>query len=157
LLADLLTVSEETDRSRVFDITLLASRLAACTRWAGSDPRTMGLPQGYFGASTGAAAALVAAASLPQVGAVVSRGGRPDLAGRALSRVKAPVLLIVGSADSQVLQLNRRAQRELGGAVDLSVIPGATHLFEEAGALDVVAAEAADWFARYLAVGGLAA
>ena len=157
LLADLLTVGEEANRSNVFDVPLLATRLAACTRWAGADPRTMGRPQGYFGASTGAAAALVAAASLPQVGAVVSRGGRPDLAGMALARVRAPVLLIVGSADEQVLLLNRRAQHELGGAVDLSVIPGATHLFEEPGALDVVAAEAADWFERHLAVAGLTA
>ena len=157
LLADLLTVDEEDDRRSVFDIAMLATRLAACTRWAGSDPRTMGLPQGYFGASTGAAAALVAAASMPQVGAVVSRGGRPDLAGMALARVRAPVLLIVGSADPEVLALNRRAQHELGGAVDLSVVPGATHLFEEPGALDIVAAEAADWFERHLSIGGLTA
>jgi len=153
LLFDLITLAEEADDARLhrFDIDLLAQRLVRATDWVSSRPETRELRIGYFGASTGAAAALVAAAERPSlVGAVVSRGGRPDLAGEALGRVKAPTLLIVGSEDHQVLELNRGAQRRLGGASDLAVVPGASHLFEEPGALEEVALLAAVWFGRHL-------
>lgn len=154
LLFDLLTEAEEsaeasTGRYR-FDIALLATRLAAVTDWV-AETRGKRLNLGYFGASTGAAAALVAAAAKPDtIRAVVSRGGRPDLAGPALPDVRAPTLLLVGGDDTVVLDLNRRALRELGCAKELVVVPGATHLFEEPGALETVAEHAARWFARYL-------
>lgn len=157
LLLDLLAEDEEGDRRKVFDIPLLASRLAAATDWAASQPETASLPRGYFGASTGAAAALFAAAGREDVAAVVSRGGRPDLAGPLLADVKVPVLLLVGGDDREVIGLNRSAQRQLGGIVDLAVIPGAGHLFEEAGTLDVVAAQAAGWFLRFLPAASLRA
>jgi len=153
LLFDLLTrveEAEEAQRLRRFDISLLARRLVAATDWIAGYPETRGLRQGYFGASTGAAAALVAAAERP-AGAVVSRGGRPDLAGEALGRVRAPTLLVVGAEDRSVLELNRWAQRHLAGPSELVVVPGATHLFEEPGALDEVARLAAAWFGGHLA------
>ncbi|MEJ8644248.1 phosphoribosyltransferase [Streptomyces sp. MS1.HAVA.3] len=148
LLFDLLTPAEEADRANVFDIEPLAGRLADATRWL---RRQVPLPIGYFGASTGAAAALWAAADADaDIGAVVSRGGRPDLAGPRLAGVRAPTLLIVGARDTTVLDLNRAAQRELRCENRLEIVPGATHLFEEPGALDEVAALARDWFARHL-------
>jgi putative phosphoribosyl transferase len=152
LLFDLLTAKEESvDRATSefrFNIPLLAARLCAATLWTLSEPMTEKLAQCYFGASTGAAAALMAAAELPEkVVAVVSRGGRPDLASGALGSVKVPTLLIVGGSDQPVLQLNRRALTELGCADKrLTIIPGASHLFEEPGALEEVARVAADWF-----------
>jgi dienelactone hydrolase len=146
--------SEAADRANVFDIGLLASRLIQATSWLLENPQTGGLKVGYFGASTGAAAALVAAARLPEtIAAVVSRGGRPDLAGRDLSRVRAPTLLIVGGADEEVLELNRIALEHLDTEKELVVVPGATHLFEETGALEEVANFATDWFSRHLANG----
>jgi predicted phosphoribosyltransferase/dienelactone hydrolase len=152
LLLDLLTTAEETDRGNVFDIELLAGRLVAATRWAGADARTAGLAIGYFGASTGGGAALVAAARDPAaVRAVVSRGGRPDLAGPWLAGVDAPVLLIVGGEDRVVLELNRRAAAQLRVPHELEIVPGATHLFEEPGTLDRVAELAGAWFADHLA------
>ncbi len=155
LLMDLLTSDEEAFDLQTaalrFDIGLLASRLVAATRWLLIQPQTAHLSVGYFGASTGAAAALVAAATLTDVvGAVVSRGGRPDLAGGALRRVVAPTLLIVGSGDPVVLELNRKALAELRGEKKLEIVPGATHLFEEPGALETVAQLARDWFADHL-------
>lgn len=151
LLFDLLTASEEVDRAAVFDIPLLARRLIAATRWFQRNPETAGLRIGYFGASTGAAAALIAAAELgDEVGALVSRGGRPDLAADRLGDVRAPTLLIVGGEDEPVVSLNREAFERLGGEKELVVIPGATHLFEEPGALEQVAALARDWFVRHL-------
>ena len=150
LLLDLLRLGEERDRTNVFDIGLLSQRLVAATRWAQNDPDLTELPIGYFGASTGAAAALRAAAELPdEVGAVVARGGRPDLAAAWLRRVYAPVLLIVGGGDTLVLELNREAQPVLGASCALAVVPGATHLFEEPGALDEVSLLAGDWFERH--------
>lgn len=147
LLFDLLTEEEAAGRANVFDIPLLASRLVAAIRWVRDDPDLMALPLGLFGASTGAGAALVAAARIPEaVQAVVSRGGRPDLAGDWLSRVRAPTLLIVGGADAGVLELNRSALASLTCPKRLAVVPGATHLFEERGALETVAREAAGWF-----------
>ena len=151
LLFDLLTESEAADRRAVFDIETLAERLAAATDWlrVALAPQTADV--GYFGASTGAAAALVAAAdSGTEVAAVVSRGGRPDLAGAHLGRVAAPTLLIVGGRDDVVLGLNREAQQQLRCPSDLVVIPGATHLFEEPGTLEAAAAAARDWFAQHL-------
>ncbi|HLZ49060.1 MAG TPA: alpha/beta family hydrolase [Candidatus Limnocylindria bacterium] len=154
LLFDLLTAAEEREDERTralrFDIGLLADRLVAVTDALADEPAVRGLPVGYFGASTGAAAAIVAAAERPDVRAIVSRGGRPDLAGEALRRVSAPVLLIVGSLDREVLELNREARARLGGPTELEIVPGATHLFEEPGALDVVARLASRHFARYL-------
>lgn len=155
LLFDLLTRREEYDDSfdgRLrFDIDLLAQRLAGVTRWLIEHHQTRGLELGYFGSSTGAAAALVAAAELDDaVQAVVSRGGRPDLAGNALERVSAPTLLIVGGEDLVVIELNRRAFIALHAEKDLKVIPGASHLFEEPGALTDVAGLAADWFRKHL-------
>lgn len=151
LLFDLLTDSEAADRQNVFDISLLATRLRAATDWLDSDPALAGLPTGFFGASTGAAAALVAAADLgKKVSAVVSRGGRPDLAGAALGRVVAPTLLVVGGADLQVLELNREAEALMTCPRELVVIPGATHLFEEAGTLEEVARLAGLFFTRCL-------
>jgi putative phosphoribosyl transferase len=156
LLLDLLTPSEEAVDIQTahlrFDIELLAERLVAASEWLLHDEATAAWPAGYFGASTGAAAALVAAASRPDlVSAVVSRGGRPDLAGDALSQVRAATLLIVGGADLQVLGLNRRALERLATHdKELVVVPGATHLFEEPGALEEVARLATAWFTRHL-------
>jgi putative phosphoribosyl transferase len=151
LLLDLLTTDEEYDRANVFDVELLADRLVAVTRWLRSRPDVGALPIGYFGGSTGAAAALLAAAEPGvDVAAVVSRGGRPDLAAPRLSMVTAPTLLIVGGLDDVVLDLNRRARAQLTGCdSELVVVPGATHLFEEPGALQAVAEVARDWFARH--------
>jgi putative phosphoribosyl transferase len=156
LLIDLLTREEEAIDQHTghlrFDIPLLADRLLAATRWLGEEPSTGALEVGYFGASTGAGAALVAAAAEPErIGAVVSRGGRPDLAGKALSLVRAPTLLIVGGRDLQVLELNRAAMARIPAETRLEIVPGASHLFEEEGALEVVARLAQDWFLRYLA------
>jgi putative phosphoribosyl transferase len=151
LLFDLLTPAEERDARNVFDIALLAERLLAATRWAAAQPEVEGRPVGYFGASTGAAAALIAAAELGSaVSAVVSRGGRPDLAAGRLAEVQAPTLLVVGGADTIVLELNREAAAELRCEHELAIVPGATHLFEEPGALDAVARLAKDWFLRHL-------
>jgi putative phosphoribosyl transferase len=160
LLLDLLTPEEEPSRANVFDIELLADRLTGATEWVGSQPETASLPVGYFGASTGAGAALWAAAdSGTRIGAVVSRGGRPDLAGPRLAQVQAPTLLIVGGADHLVLDLNRQAQAELRCPNQLAVVPGATHLFEEPGTLAAAAALARDWFKDHLSsrAGGRAA
>jgi len=158
LLTDLLTADEEevdeVTRHLRFDITLLAQRLVAITDWLALQPEAQEMQIGYFGASTGAAAALVAAAERPAVvGAIVSRGGRPDLAGPALPRVRAPTLLIVGGYDFPVLELNRQALRELRVEAELSIVPGATHLFEEPGALEEVARLSAQWFTRHLGGG----
>lgn len=152
LLFDLLTRQEESDRANVFDIGLLGRRLVEVTRWAKALPELDGLPIGYFGASTGAAAALVAAADMEEeVRATVSRGGRPDLARERLPEVLAPTLLIVGGRDEVVLELNREAQDSMTrGDVSLEIIPGATHLFEEPGALEKVAELALAWFNRHL-------
>jgi len=151
LLFDLLTEAEAADRERVFDIPLLAERLAVATDWVATQEDTASLALGYFGASTGAAAALVAAAASERdIAAVVSRGGRPDLADAALARVKAPTLLIVGGADYAVLDLNRAALAQLTCEKRLSVVPGATHLFEEPGTLDTVIEFARDWFLGHL-------
>jgi putative phosphoribosyl transferase len=151
LLFDLLTPDEALDRARVFDIPLLAARLSAATRWAGRQAETRLLRIGYFGASTGAAAALWAAAGNPSVRAIVSRGGRPDLAGTRIAEVRAPTLLIVGGDDDVVLGLNRQAATEMQCPWELVVIPGATHLFEEPGAMELVADRAAAWFELHLA------
>jgi putative phosphoribosyl transferase len=151
LLFDLLTVEEAEDRRNVFDIPLLARRLALAAAWVRQDPETARLKIGYFGASTGAAAALVAAASEGgNIAAVVSRGGRPDLAGSALAAVEAPTLLIVGGADDVVLSLNRAALAQLRCEKHLAVVPGATHLFEEPGALEAVVEHARRWFLTHL-------
>ncbi len=153
LLFDLLTEEEARRRENVFDIPLLGERLVAATRWATAQAELRRLPLGYFGASTGGAAALLAAAELPaEVAAVVVRGGRPDLAGERLGAVQAPTLLIVGGRDTEVLALNRRAKPRLGGPSQLAVVEGATHLFEEPGALELVAELASDWFASHLAM-----
>ncbi|MEY3203743.1 MAG: hypothetical protein RLZZ21_74 [Planctomycetota bacterium] len=150
LLFDLLTEQEATDRVNVFDVGLLAERLLAAIRFVGELEHTRHLPIGLFGASTGAAAALVAAAREPKVGAVVSRGGRPDLAGRKLRAVRVPTLLIVGELDTDVLALNEQASALLDCEKRLAVVPGATHLFEEPGTLDEAARLAAEWFAKHL-------
>ncbi|MGH9740670.1 MAG: dienelactone hydrolase family protein [Candidatus Acidiferrales bacterium] len=163
LLFDLLTAEEESadDLSGElrFDISLLVTRLADATRWVMQQPDMIERRFGYFGASTGAAAALVAAAQFGRkIGAVVSRGGRPDLAGEALERVKAPTLLIAGGKDAPVIGMNRRALQELGSEVKrIFIVPGATHLFEEPGTLEEVARLAADWFKKYLASSSKAA
>lgn len=171
LLFDLLTVEEE-ERERHtrhlrFDIGLLADRLFATTLWLSMQPSLKSMPVGYFGASTGAAAALVAAAKfgaakqvqdsdaeVVSIGAVVSRGGRPDLAGAALPEVRAPTLLIVGGDDTDVITLNQMALRELRGTKAIEIVPGASHLFEEAGTLETAARLAAQWFKRYLPAAG---
>jgi putative phosphoribosyl transferase len=151
LLLDLLRPEEEGDRTKVFDIRLLAARLLEATWWAQRREDIGDLPIGYFGASTGAGAALVAAADKEaRVTSVVSRGGRPDLAGKALALVRAPVLLIVGGLDTQVIELNRQALAQLHGPKELKIVPGATHLFEEPSTLDQVLMLASDWFARTL-------
>ena len=151
LLLDLLSPAEELDRGNVFNIELLARRLTAATAWLGSRPETASCSVGYFGASTGAGAALWAAAEQgEQIGAVVSRGGRPDLAGPWLGLVRAPTLLIVGSADHRVLELNRGAQAQMRCPNRLDLVPGATHLFEEPGTLEQAAVLARDWFVQHL-------
>ncbi len=156
LLMDLLSAEEEDvdryTREYRFDIELLASRLVGATDWAGAQDDTRALALGYFGASTGAAAALIAAARRPQgVRAVVSRGGRPDLAGAALPHVQAPTLLIVGGRDAPVIELNQQALEELRCIKALEIVPGATHLFEEPGALEAVARLALNWLQRHVA------
>ena len=151
LLFDLLDDDEAADRRKVFDIALLSERVQQALDWAAGQATLAGMGIGLFGASTGAAAALCAAAARPgSVAAVVSRGGRPDLAAHCLPRVQAPTLLIVGGADREVLALNRQALRQLRCDKRLEVVPGATHLFEEPGALDSVAQLAAAWFATHL-------
>lgn len=151
LLFDLLTERESFDRANVFDIPLLASRLGEALDWQAARADLADLPTGLFGASTGAAAALVAAAAAPQrVAAVVSRGGRPDLADTALPNVRAPTLLIVGGADVDVLELNRQAAARLTCEHALRIVPGATHLFEERGALTGVAQLASEWFVEHM-------
>ena len=166
LLFDLLTAEEEAaerhTRHLRFDIALLARRLAGATRWLATRAGTRALPIGYFGASTGAAAALVAAATADgqdgaSIAAVVSRGGRPDLAGDALAQVRAPTLLIVGGDDTAVIELNRQALARMQCVRVLELVPGATHLFEEPGTLETAAQLAAAWFARYLPRSGAAA
>lgn len=153
LLFDLLDEAEAADRDRVFDIPLLQRRVEAAIDWTSGRADLAALPLGLFGASTGAAAALCAAAALPaRVAAVVSRGGRPDLAPDCLPRVQAPTLLIVGGLDHGVLALNRAALARMRGAHRLEVVPGASHLFEESGTLETVAELAADWFSRHLLI-----
>ena len=155
LLLDLLEEEEAQDRHKVFDIELLALRLLAAARWLGDNRSTHGLALGYFGASTGAAAALLAAAREPGgVSAVVSRGGRPDLVMHWLARVRAPTLLIVGEDDQHVLQWNRDAYACLAADKELVVVPRATHLFEEPGALEEVARQACRWFVHHLSPAG---
>ena len=156
LLFDLLTQEEEALDMRTgehrFNIDLLAERLVHATKWASQQEETRDLRVGYFGSSTGGAAALVAAAEMPRdVGAVVSRGGRPDLAGDALPKVQAPTLLIVGGNDDIVIELNEMARDQMRCEVKLEILPGATHLFEEPGALEKVANLASDWFNAHLA------
>ncbi len=152
LLFDLLTETESADRGNVFNIDLLAQRLLAGTEWVRRQPEAASLNLGYFGASTGAAAALKAAAALTvEIGAVVSRGGRPDLAGDALPRVRAPTLLLVGSRDPIVLDLNQAALARLTCPARLVVVPGASHLFEEPGTLEEAGRLAAAWLVRHLA------
>jgi putative phosphoribosyl transferase len=151
LLADLLEQEESLDRKKVFDIDLLASRLLASSQWLHENPETRGLRYGYFGASTGAAAALQAAAlEKSGLAAVVSRGGRPDLAMKYLSRVEAPTLLILGGEDHPVIPLNKQAYEHLRCPKELVIVPGATHLFEEPGTLEKVAQLARGWFSKYL-------
>lgn len=151
LLLDLLTPDEEQDRANVFDIPLLANRLIDAVEWAGAQAGLAQVPVGFFGASTGAAAALVAASRLGnRVRAVVSRGGRPDLAGGALEKVQAPTLLIVGGADHGVIELNEQAFEQLRAPKTIEIVPRASHLFPEPGALEAVTRHAADWFTRYL-------
>jgi len=156
LLFDLLTAEEEGIDARTaelrFNIELLGERLVHATKWAKQQEQTRNLRIGYFGSSTGGAAALVAAAELPQdAGAVVSRGGRPDLAGKALPKVQAPTLLIVGGRDDIVIELNEQARDQMRCEVKLEIVPGATHLFEEPGALERVAELASDWFLLHVA------
>jgi putative phosphoribosyl transferase len=155
LLFDLLTQEEEAidlrTREHRFNISLLAERLVQATKWAQQREETRDLRIGYFGSSTGGGAALVAASKIPEdVGTVVSRGGRPDLAGDALPRVQAPTLLIVGGNDDTVIELNEMARDQMRCEVKLEIIPGATHLFEEPGALEKVAKVASNWFSRHL-------
>jgi len=159
LLFDLLTPEEEEigtyTREHRFNIGLLAERLVHATKWAKRQEQTRNSRIGYFGSSTGAAAALVAAAEMPQdVGAIVSRGGRPDLAGDALPRVQAPTLLIVGGNDDIVIELNEMARDRMRCEVKLEIVPGATHLFEEPGALEKVAKLASDWFVNHIGADG---
>ena len=150
LLFDLLTPAEADDRRNVFDVPLLADRLGAATAWLRADPEAGRLPVGFFGASTGAAAALWAAAVDPRVRAIVSRGGRPDLARRRLPDVTAPTLLVVGSFDPVVFDLNEEARLFLHCECELHLVPGAAHLFEEPGALETGARRARDWFLEHL-------
>lgn len=151
LLFDLLTEREASDRANVFDMQLLAQRLRLATMWIRQSEATRDLRVGYFGASTGAAAALIAAAADPTIAAVVSRGGRPDLAGSALPNVQAPTLLIVGGNDTLVIDLNQDAYAQLRCEKQLAIVPGASHLFEEPGTLEEVTHLATDWFSRHLA------
>jgi putative phosphoribosyl transferase len=155
LLFDLLTPEEESvdlyTREHRFDINLLAERLVHATKWAKQQKKTQDLRIGYFGSSTGGGAALVGAAELPdEIGAVVSRGGRPDLAGDALAKVKAPTLLIVGGEDRVVIELNEQARAQMKCDCKIDIVPGATHLFEEPGALEKVAKLASDWFLNHI-------
>ena len=151
LLFDLLTKEEDTIYENRFNIPLLAKRLSSVATWVREQPQTRSLRIGYFGASTGAAAALVAATEPgPEVSSIVSRGGRPDLAEKSLKHVKAPTLLIVGGNDDIVIQLNHQAYNSIKAEKDLRIIPGASHLFEEPGALEEVARLAAEWFKKYL-------
>jgi putative phosphoribosyl transferase len=154
LLFDLLTGEEGADRSLVFDIPFLAERLLDAVRFVKTRPATSRLPVGLFGASTGAAAALVAAAQEGRIGAVVSRGGRPDLANGWLDHVEAPTLLIVGSHDIPVIAMNRDAMARMHAPRELVLVPGATHLFEQPGTLEEAARLARDWFLRHLPAGG---
>jgi putative phosphoribosyl transferase len=152
LLLDLLEEWESDDRRKVFDIDLLAERLIGATAWLQQEPETRELSIGYFGASTGAGAALQAAAKLgDQIKAVVSRGGRPDLAMKYLPEVMAPTLLIVGGLDGPVISMNQEAYESLPGIKEMVIVPGATHLFEEPGTLEKVAELARDWFQKHLA------
>lgn len=151
LLFDLLTPQEDAIYDNRFDIELLTKRLVSVTKWVKNNEDIKQLPLGYFGASTGAASALSAAAKLGKViSAVVSRGGRPDLAMEYLSQVKTPTLLLVGSNDGVVIELNKKAQANISGICELKIIEGATHLFPEPGKLDLVAKETSDWFDTYL-------
>ncbi|GAA3051954.1 hypothetical protein GCM10010464_15510 [Pseudonocardia yunnanensis] len=150
LLFDLLTTQEEPRRAKVFDVELLAGRLAEVTGWVQRRPEFAGLPVGYVGASTGAAAALWAAAADADIAAVVSRGGRPDLAEPRLGEVRAPTLLIVGGQDTKTLERNRRAETSMRCESRLVVIPGATHLFGEPGTLEAAATAALAWFTEHL-------
>lgn len=150
LLLDLLTPEEEKDRANVFDINLLSKRLKTVTKWIKTNPELKKLAIGYFGASTGAGAALQAASGSKIVKTVVSRGGRPDLAMPHLAKVSAPTLLIVGGDDTNVIALNKLALENLGGIKELEIVPGATHLFEEKGTLEQVEILARDWFTKYL-------
>ena len=152
LLFDLLTIEEAADRANVFDIPLLSARMIEALGWAQDQPALSALPIGLFGSSTGAAAALVAAARAPeQINSVVSRGGRPDMAGDELAQVRAPVLLVVGGLDYTVIELNEAAAEKLTCEQRLEIVPGATHLFEEPGTLDQVVELAGDWFATHFA------
>ncbi|WP_447952841.1 dienelactone hydrolase family protein [Sphingopyxis chilensis] len=152
LLLDLLTAGEERDRRNIFDITLLAGRLRMARDWCEEYPATAALRPAYFGASTGAGAAMRAAANDPRIAAIISRGGRPDLAGAsALAQVMAPTLLIVGGRDDLVIDLNREALAAMRCPRELAIVPGAGHLFEEPGALDRVVALAVGWLGRFLA------
>jgi dienelactone hydrolase len=156
LLLDLLTPAEEEEDLRTrrlrFDVALLGERVVTTVDWLATQEPLADLPVGLFGASTGAAAALIAAAERPErIGAVVSRGGRPDLAGDALERVRAPTLLLVGDRDVQIIAMNQEAMARMRAPVELELVPGASHLFEEPGALERVAERAADWFQRHLA------
>jgi putative phosphoribosyl transferase len=160
LLFDLLTLEEEAidlrTREHRFNIGLLAERLVHATKWAQQQEQTRDLRVSYFGSSTGGGAALVAAAEIPQdIGAVVSRGGRPDLAADALPRVQAPTLLIVGGNDDIVIELNEQARDRMRCEVKLEIVPGATHLFEEPGALEKVAQLASDWFVNHMGAGSV--
>lgn len=150
LLMDLLTLKEERIYEMRFDIDLLAGRLQSASNWLLTQPETKNLPLGYFGASTGAAAAIEAAALDDRIRAVVSRGGRPDMAGPYLPRLKAPILLLVGGYDDEVIKLNEQACEKIKAVKQLEIIPGATHLFEEPGTLEKAAALAAAWFQKYL-------
>lgn len=152
LLLDLLTPLEERDRANVFDIELLASRLRLAVDWAADNPSTAGLRPAFFGASTGGGAAIRAAAGDARIAAIVSRGGRPDLAGvQALANVEAPTLLVVGSLDGVVIDLNQAAEGAMHCVRQLAIVPGAGHLFEEPGTLEQVVKLAIDWFTRHLA------
>lgn len=151
LLMDLLTEEEDLDYETRFDISLLSKRLAAATAWLASNEKSRGLKIGYFGASTGAAAAIEASCVVTQeISAIVSRGGRPDLAPEFLQKIKAPTLLIVGGRDNVVIELNRKAYKEINAEKEMVIVPGATHLFDEPGTLEEVAGLASRWFNKYL-------